>query len=150
MDRGAWWDTVHAVEKSQSRLSDKTATYLTALSFSCNMWALEFNQYIDWLFQSGFPDDMGLFKYYYVIPFLRTWTSPSGQYWKSNWWYPLQTKKEKLYTVSKNKTGSWQWLRSWTRYCQIQTYIEEMRENHLNIQVWPKSNPWWLYSRNDT
>ena len=28
---------------------------------------------------------------------------------------------EKLYTVSKNKTGSWLWLRSWTPYCQIQT-----------------------------
>ena len=28
---------------------------------------------------------------------------------------------EKLYTISKNKTGSWLWLRSWTPYCQIQT-----------------------------
>ena len=28
---------------------------------------------------------------------------------------------EKLYTTSKNKTGSWLWLRSWTPYCQIQT-----------------------------
>ena len=26
---------------------------------------------------------------------------------------------EKLYTVSKNKTGNWLWLRSWTPYCQI-------------------------------
>ena len=33
----------------------------------------------------------------------------------------LQPKVEKLYTVSKNKTGSWPWLRSWTPYCQIQT-----------------------------
>ena len=31
---------------------------------------------------------------------------------------------EKLYSVSKNKTGSWLWLRSWTPYCQIQTKIE--------------------------
>ena len=30
----------------------------------------------------------------------------------------------------KNKTGSWLWLRSWTPYCQIQTEIEESRENH--------------------
>ena len=29
-------------------------------------------------------------------------------------------KMEKLYTVSKNKTRSWLWLRSWTPYCQIQ------------------------------
>ena len=35
--------------------------------------------------------------------------------------YSLQPKMEKLYTVSKNKTGSWLWLRSWTLYWQIQT-----------------------------
>ena len=49
---------------------------------------------------------------------------------KSDWLYSLQPKMEKLYTVSKNKTGSWLWLRSWTPYCQIQTEIEESRENH--------------------
>ena len=31
---------------------------------------------------------------------------------------------EKLNTVSKNKTGSWLWLRPWTPYCKIQAYIE--------------------------
>ena len=40
---------------------------------------------------------------------------------KSDWLYSLQPKREKLYTVSKNKTGRWLWLRSWTPYCQIQT-----------------------------
>ena len=40
---------------------------------------------------------------------------------KSDWLYSLQPKMEKLYTVSKNKTGGWLWLRSWTPYCQIQT-----------------------------
>ena len=30
---------------------------------------------------------------------------------KSNWLYSLQPKMEKLYTVSKNNTGSWLWLR---------------------------------------
>ena len=49
---------------------------------------------------------------------------------KSDWLYSLQPKGEKLYTVSKNKTRSWLWLRSWTPYCQIQTEIEESRENH--------------------
>ena len=44
------------------------------------------------------------------------WLTP-----KSDWLYSLQPKMEKLYTVSKNKTGSWLWLRSWTPYCQIQT-----------------------------
>ena len=49
---------------------------------------------------------------------------------KSDWLYSLQPKMEKLYTVRKNKTGSWLWLRSWTPYCQIQTEIEESGENH--------------------
>ena len=53
------------------------------------------------------------------------WSTP-----KSDWLYSLQPKMEKLYTVSKNKTGSWLWLRSWAPYCQIQTEIEESRENH--------------------
>ena len=51
------------------------------------------------------------------------WSTP-----KSDWLYSLQPKMEKLYTVSKNKTRSWLWLR--TPYCQIQTEIEESRENH--------------------
>ena len=37
---------------------------------------------------------------------LYTWTSPDGQYQKLNWLYSLQPKMEKLYTDSKNKTGS--------------------------------------------
>ena len=65
---------------------------------------------------------------------------------KSDWLYSLQPKMEKLYTVSKNKTGSWLWLRSWTPYCQILTQTEENRENRKTIQVWPQSNPLWLYS----
>ena len=40
---------------------------------------------------------------------------------KSDWLYSLQPKIEKIYTVSKNRTRSWLWLRSWTPYCQIQT-----------------------------
>ena len=44
------------------------------------------------------------------------WSTP-----KSDWLYSLQPKMEKLYTVEKNKTRSWLWLRSWTPYCQIQT-----------------------------
>ena len=49
---------------------------------------------------------------------------------KSDWLYSLQPKIEKLYTVNKNKTRSWLWIRSWTSYCQIQTEIEESREIH--------------------
>ena len=53
------------------------------------------------------------------------WSTP-----KSDWLYSLQPKMEKLYTVSKNKTRSWLWLRSWPPYCQIQTQTEESRKNH--------------------
>ena len=53
------------------------------------------------------------------------WSIPS-----LDWLYSLQPKKEELYTVSKNKTGSWLGLRSCTPYCQIQTEIEDSRENH--------------------
>ena len=55
------------------------------------------------------------------------WSTP-----KSEWLYSLQPKMEKLYTVNKNKTRSWLWLRSWTPYCQIQTEIEESGENHYH------------------
>ena len=47
------------------------------------------------------------------------WSTP-----KSDSLYSLQPKMEKLYTVSKNKNGSWLWLRSQTPYCQIQTENE--------------------------
>ena len=48
------------------------------------------------------------------------WTSQTVNI-ESDWWYSLQPKMEKLYIVSKNKTGSWLWLRSWTPCCKIQT-----------------------------
>ena len=55
----------------------------------------------------------------------------------------LQQKMQKLYTFSKNKTWNWQWLRSWTPYCKIQTYIEESRENHSPpLQYSCLENPW--------
>ena len=56
---------------------------------------------------------------------INRWSTP-----KSDWLYCLQPKMEKLYIVSQKKTRSWLWLRSWTPYCQIQTEIEESRENH--------------------
>ena len=49
---------------------------------------------------------------------------PDGHYWMVNTEIRLIiffAAKEKLFTVNKNKTRSWLWLRSWTPYCQIQT-----------------------------
>ena len=44
---------------------------------------------------------------------LYTWTSPDGQYLNQiAFFFFLQPKMEKPYTVSKNKTGSRLWLRS--------------------------------------
>ena len=56
---------------------------------------------------------------------------------------------EELYTVGEIKMGSWLWLRSWPPYYKIQTEIEESRENHEAIQIWPKSNPLQLHSENE-
>ena len=43
------------------------------------------------------------------------WSTP-----KPDWFYYLQPKIEKFYTVSKNKTWIWLWLRWWAPYCKIQ------------------------------
>ena len=45
---------------------------------------------------------------------------------QSDWLYSLQPKMEKLYTVSKNKTGSWLWLRSWTPYFQFRLKLKKV------------------------
>ena len=51
-----------------------------------------------------------------------TWNCFSADYHQPRYGLcSLQPKMEKLYTISKNKTRSWLWLRSWTPYCEIQT-----------------------------
>ena len=58
---------------------------------------------------------------------------------KSDWLYSLQPKMEKLYTVSKSKTGIWLWLRSWTPYSQIQTVFViscQMDHNFDFLHCW--------------
>ena len=45
---------------------------------------------------------------------------------KSDWLYSLQPKMEKFYTVSKNKTRNWLWLRSWTPYCQFRLKLKKL------------------------
>ena len=62
---------------------------------------------------------------------------------KSNRWYSLKTKMEKLYRVSKNKTGSWLCPNHELLIAKFRLKIEECGENHYTIQVWPKSNPLW-------
>ena len=58
------------------------------------------------------------------------WTSPDGQHWNQiDYILCSQPEMEKLYTVSKNKTGSWLWLRSWTPYYQIQLKLKKVGKN---------------------
>ena len=45
---------------------------------------------------------------------------------KSDGLYSLQPKIEKLYTDSKNKTGSWLWLRSWTPYAKFRIKLKKV------------------------
>ena len=40
---------------------------------------------------------------------------------------------EKLYTVSKNKTGSWLWLKSWTPSCQIRLKLKKLKEESEKV-----------------
>ena len=49
------------------------------------------------------------------------WSTP-----KSDWLYSLQPKMEKLYTVNKNKTRSWLWLRSWTPYAKFRLKLKKV------------------------
>ena len=51
------------------------------------------------------------------------WLTP-----KSDWLYSLQPKMEKVYTVSKNKTRSWLWLRSWTPYARFRLKLKEVEK----------------------
>ena len=45
---------------------------------------------------------------------------------KSDWLYSLQPKMEKLYTVSKNKTGSWLWFRSWAHFAKFRLKLKKV------------------------
>jgi len=45
---------------------------------------------------------------------------------KSDWLYSLQPKMKKLYTVNKNKTRSWLWLKSWTPIAKFRLKLKKM------------------------
>ena len=49
------------------------------------------------------------------------WSTP-----KSDWLYSLQPKMEALYTVSKNKTRCWLWLRSWILIAKFRLKLKEV------------------------
>ena len=45
---------------------------------------------------------------------------------KSDWLYSLQPKMEKLYTVSKHKTWSWLWLKSWILLAKFRLKLKKV------------------------
>ena len=59
---------------------------------------------------------------------------------KSDWLYSLQQKMERLYTVNRNKTRNWLWLRSWTLYCQIQKIAWCCSKIELKITKWSNNS----------
>ena len=69
------------------------------------------------------------------------WSTP-----KSDWFYCLQPKMEKLYTVNKNKTRSWLWLTSWTPYCQIDRLKLEKVGKNTGLFRYDKLNILWYCS----
>ena len=47
---------------------------------------------------------------------------------KSDWLHYLQPKMEKLYTVNKNKTRSWLWLRSWLLIAKFRLKLKKLEK----------------------
>ena len=68
---------------------------------------------------------------------LYTWTSPDGQHWNHIDYILWSKDGEALYSQQK-QDQELTVTQIMKPYCQIQTEIEESKENHSTIQVWPK------------
>ena len=115
MDREAWRVAIHGVAKRRIQLSNWTELKWTELNLEYVMWKARLVKYKQ---ESRLPGEISITSNTQMTPHMdiTRWSTL-----KSDWLYSLQPKIKKLYTVSKNKTGNWLWLRSWTPYCQIQT-----------------------------
>ena len=120
MERGTWWSTVHRVTKSWTQLK-QLSMYACMLKMQVCPWSTKWsrakaNRILprECTGHSKHPFSTTQEKTLHID--ISRWSIPN-----SNWIYSLQPKMEKLYTVSKHKTGSWLWFRTWTPYRQIQT-----------------------------
>ena len=122
-DRGAWWAAVYGVSQSRTWLkwlSSSSSSFLYL--YSTHRLKQNFSDSTKWsqakanrnlpTEHSGHSKHPHPTKQEITLHVdINRWSIPKSEL------YSLQPKMEKLYTVSKNKTGSWLWLRSWTPYC---------------------------------
>ena len=66
-----------------------------------------------------------------------SWSTP-----KSHWLYSLQPKMEKLYTVTKNKTGSWLWLRNELLIATLKLKLKKVRKPTRPVRYDPNQIPY--------
>ena len=138
-DGGAQWATVHGVTKSRTRLSVFTFTFHfhalekeMATHFSVLAWRIPGTGEPDGLLSMGSHrvghdwSDLAAAATGHRKPFSSNPRDDSthGRHQVVNTEIRLiifaVEDGEALYTVSKNKTRSWLWLRSWAPYCKIQ------------------------------
>ena len=77
-----------------------------------------------------------------------TWTSPGGQY-QSQIYYICSQRWRSSVQWAKTRLGADCGSDHELLIAKLRLKLKKVGENHWAIQVWPKSNPLWLYSRGD-
>ena len=124
-DGGAWWAAVYGVTQSRTRLkwlsssSRKSRTTWSKRQIGLGVQNKADQRLTEFCQEDSLVIGKTLFQQH------KKKDSTHGYHQMVNTQIRLiiffAAKDGQLYTVSKNKTRSWLWLRSWTPYCQIQT-----------------------------
>ena len=80
---------------------------------------------------------------------LYTWTSPDGQYWNQIDYILCSQGGEALYSQQKQDRELSEAQIMNNLLLNSDLNWRKLGKNHYTIQVWPKSNPLWLYSGSD-